>query len=763
MSAGRVALGALLLALLACNEEPRSASPVASASTPIASGQRYVDDAVCARCHEEIAKTYAAHGMARSLSPARGAARIEDFQRASFYHEPSRQHFAMRLEGEDLIVRRWQSDPQGRAIHVIERRIDWIVGSGNHVRAYLFREPSGELYAAPVNWYTQEGRWGMAPGYDAPDHFGFSRGITGECIACHDAYPLEQDVTPRAARADRREPVLDALPHGIGCQRCHGPGAEHAERAASYSHSPEEIRAAIVNPQRLEPARREEVCLQCHLQPLARRDSIPLLAERGAFDHRAGEALADHRAVLEFVSADERDTFEINHHAYRLRASACREPDGTPLSCLLCHDPHAKPPLEQRLQRVDRACARCHTLGADHGEAERASAPRGGAHCADCHLPERRPEDVVLARMTDHRIQRRPDFAALLAPRREENAPAATTARPLDLPGSGPAHEEIARLASAREGLPGARERLASELSQHGGSAHAWTTLGLAEWRDGAAAEALRAFERALSIDPLSLPALQGAAGASLALQRAPEAEAFAERALRSAPDRPDPLLLRARARRLLGREQDARADLRRCLELRPLDSEAWVELGALELAAKRYEAARDAYQRALEAEPRKRSAYAGLAAAHERLLRPEKALATLLAEEALLPEDHDASLRLAALRLASPSDAIRDLSHGIRCAERAARLEPADPVPHLWIAFAELLAERRELAARALDRARMLGADESTLQRLAALLARQSGQLREAEEAERRADATRGETPRAPLLRALLERAARR
>ena len=93
-------------------------------------------------------------------------------------------------------------------------------------------------------------------------------------------------------------------------------------RAQDLAH-PDEIRAAIVNPARLAPERREEVCLQCHLQPTARRESLPLLPGRGSFDFVPGEPLAAHRAVIEFALEDaELDSFEINHHAYRLRRSA---------------------------------------------------------------------------------------------------------------------------------------------------------------------------------------------------------------------------------------------------------------------------------------------------------------------------------------------------------------------------------------------------------------------------------------------------------
>lgn len=59
---------------------------------------------------------------------------------------------------------------------------------------------------------------------------------------------------------------LQPMPEGIDCQRCHGPGALHIEAAGRAGGKPEEIRGAIVNPQRLSPGREMEVCMQCHLE-----------------------------------------------------------------------------------------------------------------------------------------------------------------------------------------------------------------------------------------------------------------------------------------------------------------------------------------------------------------------------------------------------------------------------------------------------------------------------------------------------------------
>ena len=102
--------------------------------------------------------------MARSFYPFDAAAAIENFDASDgknrFYHQASRRHYEMSVEDGKMFVTRFrQRDDQSRFV-VRRQRVDYVIGSGNHVRGYFYRNHSGEMFELPIVWYTQ----GHGPG-----------------------------------------------------------------------------------------------------------------------------------------------------------------------------------------------------------------------------------------------------------------------------------------------------------------------------------------------------------------------------------------------------------------------------------------------------------------------------------------------------------------------------------------------------------------------------------------------------------------------
>jgi hypothetical protein len=228
----------------------------------------------------------------------------------------------MLRRGDGFFQRRWRTLPDGSEIDAQELSVDYVMGSGNHVRTYIHRSASGALIELPLAWYAENGGLrAMNPGDDR-DYALAPRKLAYACMSCHNARPN----IPAGHNEPGSEPVYSGdLPEGIDCQRCHGPGERHIAAAQTLGAKPERIRAAIVNPGRLSPDRQMEVCMQCHLETT----SLQLPNEirrfnRAPFSYVAGQPLGDFALFFDHAPrTGHDDDFEIAHSAYRLRKSSC--------------------------------------------------------------------------------------------------------------------------------------------------------------------------------------------------------------------------------------------------------------------------------------------------------------------------------------------------------------------------------------------------------------------------------------------------------
>ena len=568
---------------------------LAALGVPVSTGAAagYVPDATCAGCHAEIARSFESVGMARSFYRPSRATAIERFGEP-FFHPLSRRWYELDWQGERLLFRRWQLDAAGRRVHELEQPVDWVLGSGNRARVYLFRTPSGELWQLPIAWYSQERAWGMAPGYDRADHDETLRLVQRECMVCHDAFPQLAAGEDRYGMPHRFPPEL---PQGIGCQRCHGPGAEHVRRLKDPAFLPEDAASAIFHPGRSPAARRAEVCMQCHLQPAVVLPAVRRFA-RGDLAYRAGEPLAAHRVeVIPDVEAGSPERFEINHHPFRLEQSRCFQASAGALTCLTCHDPHRKDAPAERVAHTRRACLGCHRPEQCPSEAKAANAPAaapaahpggvasdgGPRDCAGCHMPQRRTDDVVHAVMTDHLIQRGPPGPELLAPRPERDPVVVGVRflRPSEAPSG--AEGELYRAVSAlrlgaREGVVPHLERLLA--SRPGIEPEPWLRLAEAQLAQRRYADAEASLRRLLPLVP-EVPLLRNALAIAAAGQgRGDEALDHLREALALDPEVVDARYNLGRLLLARGAPAEAAPHLERALALRPNLPQAWLRLG---------------------------------------------------------------------------------------------------------------------------------------------------------------------------------------
>jgi predicted CXXCH cytochrome family protein len=354
----------------------------------------YVGSAACGECHGDLVESYKSHPMSRSIErvtaqtaahlPPGGRARVGD------------RHKWYEVEFADGRMRHSQqmADSQGTEVYSQVVPMQFVVGSGREAKAYLHQR-GDLLFMSPLNWYAKADQWDFAPGYDVDDPRRFDRRVTDQCLACH---------AGRVAALGRslnryEEPVFHEM--AIGCENCHGPGAEHIS-----FHQTEQLAETadpIVNPRHLSADHRDSVCYQCHLHGEARI----LRSGRSEFDFRPGMLYSDVWTMLvsEGESAEKSGPHAVSQ-VQQTEASRCYQESQGKLGCISCHDPHQSPKEPERLEFYRNRCLTCHQeTGCDLPLRDRAAVKDS---CIACHMPAKTTSNIAHVAQTDHRVLRRP-------------------------------------------------------------------------------------------------------------------------------------------------------------------------------------------------------------------------------------------------------------------------------------------------------------------------------------------------------------------
>jgi hypothetical protein len=146
-----------------------------------------------------------------------------------------------------------------------------------------------------------------------------------------------------------------------------------------------------VNPAKLAPAVRDNVCEQCHLEGATR----VLQPGRTWSDYHAGEPL-EHTFTTYVPVRDAHDVPAVSQ-AEQLADSRCARESGGKLWCGSCHDPHGEK------KDVRTVCVSCHS---ELFASNRHVAATVQSDCVTCHMPRLRATNVAHAAITDHRIPR---------------------------------------------------------------------------------------------------------------------------------------------------------------------------------------------------------------------------------------------------------------------------------------------------------------------------------------------------------------------
>lgn len=300
------------------------------------------------------------------------------------------------------IYRHWQKTPMANVVRDPREHPDAIIPDlatnnvykfskdqvafvyGSIWKQRYFTKIGDGYFPLPVQWEIVNKKWSKyrvpptggdwwAPFYPGDN---FHRPTGPLCDGCHSvAYDIH---TKQVAEWN------------VGCERCHGPGSEHAAHPT---------RGNILNPAHMDYVAASDTCIQCHSQgqPL----SNPI--EGKYYDWPAG-----YHVGLKLANY-----WKLEDHMLGEPANFFYYPDGTAhknrmqgndyvqsvmyrrgISCFDCHDVHGTGNYAQLRKPADKLCLDCHGPQSPNGPRaatieEHTHHKEGspGSQCVACHMP----------------------------------------------------------------------------------------------------------------------------------------------------------------------------------------------------------------------------------------------------------------------------------------------------------------------------------------------------------------------------------------
>jgi tetratricopeptide (TPR) repeat protein len=370
----------------------------------------------CKLCHQNIYETFIKTGMGKSFEVASKKKSSANFSNATIFDQIKKMQYHAYWQNDSLYIS--ESKKEKDFTHQRTEKVDYIIGSGQHTNSHL-QNVNGYINQMPMTFYTQKQKWDLPPGFEEGFNTRFSRKIGLECMTCHNAYP---------EYVIGSENKFSAVPNGIDCERCHGPGSIHVaqRQTGSKIDTSKYIDYSIVNPAKLSIDAQFDICQRCHLQ-----GNGVLKNDHSFFDYKPGMKLSDYISVFlpKYKNAD--DEFIMASHADRLKQSMCfiksiekvssnsagsvvgntLKPYKDAMTCITCHNPHVSV-KETNKNVFNDACLKCH--GSPNGNSGNTLAELEVTHqslkkwndCVSCHMPLSGSIDIPHVTVHDHYIRK---------------------------------------------------------------------------------------------------------------------------------------------------------------------------------------------------------------------------------------------------------------------------------------------------------------------------------------------------------------------
>jgi tetratricopeptide (TPR) repeat protein len=326
----------------------------------------YAGSARCTPCHRELSR---AHDQTRHARTFHHGAELLALPRPDGpLVDPDHPEVTHRFveDGKKLRVETKVDD------RIYKTMIDYAYGTSDRYVTMVGRDGEGG-YRAIRRSLFHEGKqtgWGRTSG-DAgnTDKIQQVRGqpITVRdgvvrCLFCHVTNPRE------FRDPDKDGPGREAADAGIGCERCHGPGANHI--LASEADLTDR---AIVN---VGPVSAEAVTAQCSV--------CHIVGDATEMQHRR------------------EDPIWVRSSGATMTFSRCYTESAGALSCLTCHDPHKD--AEHSPAFYEQKCLSCHSSASSAKSAATICKVNPNRDCLTCHMPKV-PMPVLHTSLTNHYIR----------------------------------------------------------------------------------------------------------------------------------------------------------------------------------------------------------------------------------------------------------------------------------------------------------------------------------------------------------------------
>ena len=373
--------------------------------SPPATSGIFVSSERCASCHQREAAAWKGSQHALALQDARGPAVLGDFRDATFEKDGVATKFTQH-DSRFFVVTAGPDGTPG------EFEVKFTLGVVP-LQQYLVEMPGGRLQAFGIAWDTRPKnaggqRWfDLYPGQKIPPgdalHWtGIQQTANFMCVDCH--------VTNLRKGFDEATNAYHSTwsEDGVGCEACHGPGANHVAnpKVRLPAQFPPRARIAWGTDPAARPtvpaagrATEVEVCARCH----ARRSQL-------TDDVHAGRPFADgfRLSLLEpgLYRADGQMQDEVFNYGSFLQSRMFAKG----VTCSDCHDPHT-----QKLRAQGNAlCEQCHQPAKYDAKTHHFHEPASKAgQCVSCHMPT--VTYMVVDPRHDHSFRvPRPDLAASL-------------------------------------------------------------------------------------------------------------------------------------------------------------------------------------------------------------------------------------------------------------------------------------------------------------------------------------------------------------